>query len=155
MTRSPEDQKWEDGLRAECNTWRLSKGLPWFQHREDLALLARQTCLDYIEKKYYGHHDLKGQTISGRMTAAGIAWLHCQENIAWGNHSSVGDLFQGFLGSAQHLNTLSQPAYVMTGIGSIYCPTFEDYLMTDYSPQVTRHLEPARFTCQVFLDPKP
>jgi uncharacterized protein YkwD len=124
-------QKINDLRRA-----RGSEALVW---NESVAWCARQQSMRRVQLRFPGHVDPDRGDVATRLTAAGIRWSRCGENLfmerGWEDPVNFAVVFWWY--SPGHQRNLLDPEYRESGVG------------------VARSGDGAYFVTQIFVDPAP
>ena len=111
----------ENGLLAQVNAFRASRGLSTLVVSDSLTLAAKWMATDMSANNYFGHTSLDGRSPTQRMADAGYpafsTWAG--EDLAAG-YTDPAAVLQGWINSPAHLAVLTNPAYRAIGIGRSY-----------------------------------
>jgi uncharacterized protein YkwD len=144
------DLRLAQDLRMETNLVRLSRGLPLFKYDQKLQDFAQSVIHRQIDEGWYGHIDLQGNKVGGRLLAAGFPMLYCQENIAFG-HPNAPWLIEGFMASSAHRHNILNPGFVYLGIGTAVISELAQFQNTRENR--TQNMK-GRIWNQIFYTPK-
>ena len=92
---------WEYQVFELVNEIRAENGLEPFVYDYTLADVARAHSRDMIDRNFFDHENPDGESPSDRISAAGIRWSRCAENIAAG-YSSPQEVVEGWMDSPGH-----------------------------------------------------
>ena len=101
------------------NACRLKNGREALEYSSAVAEVALSHSADMGERNYYSHNSPEGVSSAERLSAAGIPWECCGENIAVG-FFSVYDLNNAWYNSEGHRMNMLAPGYKAIGIGIYY-----------------------------------
>jgi len=116
------------------NAFRVYHGRTPFLWSDVAADAARLHSEDMARYNYFDHTSLDGSSHADRMTAQGIDWFSCGENIAAGTFRYLGfDSYDGWVNSAGHRSNLLNH-YTYLGVGIAYNPnsTYNFYHTQDF-----------------------
>ena len=100
------------------NAFRVCYGLEPCDRSTLADTSSRLHSEDMAENNYVSHDSLDGTTMSERMTAVGISWRRCGENIAAGTDDAILS-HNGWVNSAGHRETLLRD-YECVGVGAAF-----------------------------------
>jgi uncharacterized protein YkwD len=100
---------------------------------EASAKAARLHSEDMAKQDYFAHNSLDGRTFSQRMSAQGVRWSTCGENIAAG-HIRGFDAYHAWVNSAGHRSNMISPAFRYLGVGGGYNKnsSYKGYFTQDF-----------------------
>ena len=86
---------------------------------EELARAARQHSERMLTVGFFGHKDPQLGDVDERLNRAGVAWLHCGENVFrekdWDDPVSIAVV--SWMYSPGHRRNILDPDYTMSGVG--------------------------------------
>lgn len=138
----------EQGIVAEVNAFRSSKGLSTLAVSDTLTYTAKWMSTDMAVNNYFGHTSIDGRSPSERMTDFGYpasqTWTG--ENLAAG-YSTAREVVQGWIVSPGHLAVLMNPNYRAIGVGRAYSAAseFQNYWAANFGGIVDAATTVARF----------
>ena len=107
---------WEQEVFRLVNEIRVENGLPEFIYDATLASVARAHSQDMIDRSFFDHVNPDGDSPSDRVSAAGIQWSRCAENIAAGQ-TSPEQVVDSWMNSPGHrANILGECKYLGVGL---------------------------------------
>ena len=81
------------------------------------AVVSRAHSTDMATQNYFDHYSLaNGQTPGQRLTAAGVSWSACSENIMAGGANAMMAV-NGWINSSDHRTNMLSTAYTHIGVG--------------------------------------
>lgn len=98
------------------NALRAINGVGSLEYCEKAETAITLHCEDMVENNYFDHTSLDGTSAADRMTAQGIVWSACAENIAYG-YKDAYDFANGWYNSAGHRNAMLDGKYDYIGVG--------------------------------------
>ena len=98
------------------NGLRAINGVKKLEYCSTASDVARAHSTDMGERDYFDHANPDGLRSSDRLTAAGINWRACGENIVAGSPDPY-DMANGWYNSAGHRKNILNPNYTHLGIG--------------------------------------
>lgn len=101
MDRLLTTASWEQEVFLLVNQIRQDYGLPAFVYDPTLAAVARAHSQDMIDRNFFSHQNPDGASPADRISAAGIRWRQCAENIAAG-YPSPEAVVAGWMASPGH-----------------------------------------------------
>ncbi len=101
------------------NGLRAINGIAPLQYSSDVAEIAQSHSLDMATHNFFDHTNLDGKRVSDRLTAGGIEWYACGENIAAGVYDPYA-LTNGWYNSEGHRKNILNSKYKYIGIGFAY-----------------------------------
>ena len=101
------------------NGLRAINGLKKLEYCSTASNVARAHSADMGERNYFDHKNPEGLRSSDRLTAAGINWRACGENIAAG-YPDPYDMANGWYNSEGHRKNILNSNYSHLGIGFAY-----------------------------------
>jgi uncharacterized protein YkwD len=121
----------EQRLFAEINDVRAAHQLPALRWNTRIAEQARQHSARMMHHHFLSHNDPELGGPGDRLSAAGIAWRACAENIyqEFGRSDPVQSAIQSWMQSPGHRQNLLSRTYTHTGIGVAVSPRGE-FLVT-------------------------
>ncbi len=102
------------------NGIRAINGLTPYKWDEELAKVALGHSREMAEMDYFDHKSSDGSKFSARLTAAGIDWQKCAENIDCGYTDPFGALNGWYNSESGHRNNILSDTYTNIGIGFAY-----------------------------------
>jgi uncharacterized protein YkwD len=117
----------EQRLFAEINDVRIARQLPPLRWNTRIAEQARRHSERMLRHHFLSHEDPEFGGPGDRLSAAGIAWRACAENIyqEYGRSDPVRAAIQSWLESPGHRENLLNRTYTNTGIGIAIGPRGE------------------------------
>jgi uncharacterized protein YkwD len=113
----------EAALALDCfdllNAQRSEEGLDellWLDPASDAAFLHS---LDMDVRNFFDHDNPDGDGPGDRLSAQGVAWTFCAENIARG-YVDAEDVMEGWMNSEGHRDNMLSSTYTHVGIGVRY-----------------------------------
>jgi len=117
---APSAASFESEVLRLVNIERANAGLPALTWHSGAAAVARAHSTDMGTRNYFSHTNPEGQSSSARVTAAGIGWSACGENIANG-YITPAEVVEGWMNSPGHrANILGN--YTHIGVGFFIQP---------------------------------
>lgn len=102
------------------NAFRVHHNLKPFKWSEKAALSARLHSEDMATNNYFAHESLDGRRSSTRISAQGIDWIKCAENISGGTIRNLGfHSYDSWVNSEGHRNNLLNSCEYL-GVGVAY-----------------------------------
>ena len=83
---------------------------------DQAAEAARLHSLDMATNDYFDHTDLAGGNTGDRLSAQGVQWMSCGENIAAGYYTGL-SAYDGWVNSAGHRTNMLRSGYTNLGVG--------------------------------------
>lgn len=100
------------GCRCGSKYYPATTPLVW---NNKLELAANNHARDMSVKKYFSHKSKNGDTFGDRIEAVGYNWMHCGENIAFGQESA-NTVFLDWKKSPTHCKNMMSKAFKEIGI---------------------------------------
>jgi uncharacterized protein YkwD len=117
------------------NQERASASLPALLCDATAASTARAFSQYMCDDGFFDHTGPDGSTVSSRLTAAGVLWTACGENIAAGQTTATA-VMQGWMGSSGHKANILNSTYTHLGVGYVVCSTgYKHYWTQDFFKQ--------------------
>lgn len=115
------------------NGFRVQHGLEPLKWDESIVTAALLHSEDMAKNDYFSHTGLDGRNVAKRLSAQGISWTQCGENIAAGTRNSGFVLYDGLVNSSGHRDNLLGP-YTHAGVASAYntLSTYKYYLTQNF-----------------------
>jgi uncharacterized protein YkwD len=107
----------EAKMAADVNAGRSAIGLPPLVVDPKLASVARAYARDMAARRYFGHRNPEGRSVSERFDFAGISYQYAGENIAF--VQSEDEAMDGFLNSPDHKANMLSNRYTRIGVGVV------------------------------------
>lgn len=98
------------------NSIRAANGVSPLQYSDKASTSARLHSEDMVKRNYFAHESPEGTKASQRMTAQGIPWTTCGENIASGFDSPF-HFIEAWYNSSGHRENLIDKDYAYLGVG--------------------------------------
>jgi uncharacterized protein YkwD len=116
------------------NFQRVCKGSDPLAWDDRLAAAARKHCERMVALGFIGHQDPDFGYIGERLTRAGIAWLHCAENVFSEKNfdDPVAISVVSWMYSPGHRQSLLDPRYTISGVGLATGPGSRVYLTQNF-----------------------
>jgi len=121
---------YEAAIHEEINAVRTTEGHTALTHRDDLAAVARGHSRDMATRSFFAHENPDGDSVNGRLDAAGVACRAAGENIAKrepyaGTPDELADEIVGqWMASPGHRDNILRDRWTAEGIG-VYATTDE------------------------------
>ncbi len=124
-------------IYKRANELRVARGASELVWLEPVAACARQQSERKAALRFPGHNDPERGDIAARLTAAGVGWSACGENLFMerGYDDPVNFAIVSWWYSPGHQENMLNPDYTQTGVG------------------VTQAADGAYFATQIFLKP--
>lgn len=115
------------------NACRAINNLNSVVYSDTAASVARFHSADMADNDYTSHTGLNGSTPGTRLTAGGVYWMSCGENIVAG-YFNVFDCMNGWYNSAGHRENLLGKDFVYLGVGMAYnaSSTYKYYITQSF-----------------------
>ncbi len=101
-----------NGLRAINNA-------PLLKYCSDASNVARSHSTDMATKNFFNHTNPDGEKVGARLTAGGIEWYACAENIVAGYYDPYA-ISNGWYNSEGHRKNILNTKYKYIGVGFAY-----------------------------------
>ncbi len=98
------------------NDHRLEVGCGALSWNEAVADVALGHSVDMVQKDFFAHTNLDGESPFDRLTAAEISYSGAAENIAWG-YATADAVFAGWLDSPGHRANIENCSLTTHGVG--------------------------------------
>lgn len=108
------------------NGIRAINGIKALIFDEAAAKVAVAHSKDMADNNYFNHENLQGDRASDRLTAAGIEWYYCGENIIAGYTDPYYAVY-GWYNSQGHRNNILNTHFEKLGVGYAYNSTSDYY----------------------------
>lgn len=112
------------------NDDRKKRNLVPLQFNPQLANLAESYARDMIDRDFFSHRNLEGQSPFERMKEKQITFTYAGENIAF--NDSVYSAQQAFMHSPTHKANILSPNYTQVGIGVVKSSTGRIYVVQEF-----------------------
>ncbi|HWF06897.1 MAG TPA: CAP domain-containing protein [Bryobacteraceae bacterium] len=114
-----DDRRFALRVFRRINEIREKNGAPALGWSEAVAECAREQSRRKVELRFPGHNDPERGDVAQRLTAAGIHWMQCGENIFMerGYTDPVNYAVVSWWYSEGHRMNLLDPEYTLTGVG--------------------------------------
>jgi uncharacterized protein YkwD len=115
-----------DPLRAltrkvfdKVNRQRRLHGLHELAWNDAVAEQARLQSSNMMERGFFSHADPLRGSLASRLSAAGIKWNRCGENIfrEKGLEEPAGEAVEGWMKSPAHRDSILDPLFTQSGVG--------------------------------------
>ena len=114
------------------NGFRKYHKMPVYKWDDNAAEAARLHSVDMATNSYFNHTGLDGRNMAKRMTAQGVKWSSCAENIFAGNGFGV-MAYNSWINSSGHrLNILGQNTHLGVGFGYNPNDTYKFYATQNF-----------------------
>ena len=109
----------EQRIFQAINQVRQENKLPALKLNVKMAEVARSHSARMATKRFFSHEDPKFGGPNNRLSAAGIAWRLCGENIfeEYGARDPVGTAVRGWMQSSGHRKNILTKGFTYTGVG--------------------------------------
>ncbi len=117
---APEPQQVEFESFALVNVARTEAGVePSVSFRDDLARVARAHSEDMRDQGYFAHLNGRGETVSERLTTAGISFRAAGENLASTTNiaNPAAWAHDRLMASEEHRPNILSPRFSLMGVG--------------------------------------
>lgn len=116
------------------NRQRRLHGVRELEWNNALAEQARLQSADMVERGFFEHDNPAHGPLAKRLSAAGIRWARCAENIfrEQGMEDPADAAVEGWMRSPGHRQILLDPLFVETGIGAAISPDTEYFITQDF-----------------------
>jgi uncharacterized protein YkwD len=98
------------------NQERANAGLAPLAWHDGVAQVAYDFAVDMDVRNYFDHYNPEGQAPWDRLTAAGISWSACGENIARGQ-TTAAEVMNDWMNSSGHRANILETAFTELGVG--------------------------------------
>ncbi|MDE3197859.1 MAG: hypothetical protein KGN84_16035, partial [Acidobacteriota bacterium] len=119
IPRDPATDSFAKRIYAHINDLREARGSPRLIWSPLLAECATGQSTRKVELRFPGHDDPERGDIARRLSAAGILWQRCGENLfmerGWDDPANFAVVFWWY--SPGHQENLLNPLYTHTGVG--------------------------------------
>ena len=112
-------QSIEQRIFQAINQVRQENRLPSLKWQAKIADVAQSHSRRMATKRFFSHEDPQFGGPDNRLSAAGIAWRLCGENIfeEYGEADPVRSAVRGWMQSSGHRKNILTPGFTHTGIG--------------------------------------
>lgn len=127
----------ESKLNFHCtNAFRVLHGKNILNWSDEAAKAAQLHSQDMADNNYFSHDSIDGRRFSQRISAQGINWTTCGENISAGRISGFMS-YCGWVNSSGHRDNMLQDKYTHLGVGGAYNSnsTYGAYFTQDFYAQ--------------------
>lgn len=107
------------------NGLRAMNKIPVLKYSSDASTVARAHSTDMATRNFFAHENPDGKRVGARLTAGGVTWSACAENIVAGYTDPYG-IANGWYNSESHRKNILNKTYKYLGIGYAYKET-SDY----------------------------
>ncbi|HEY9905459.1 MAG TPA: CAP domain-containing protein [Candidatus Sericytochromatia bacterium] len=139
LTPSPQQiaqlkRSYSTRLLALINSERQKVGVAPLSLNSNLTQAALSQSKDMAMNNFFSHSGSNGSQVGDRVSATGYSWSAVAENIAAGQ-STPFQVFQSWLNSPPHKQTMLNPQYTEVGFGSAYKAqsTYKAYWTADFA----------------------
>ncbi len=120
ITYTPKTLEGESRMNFHMtNAFRVFYGKSILTWSDAAATAARMHSEDMANQNYFSHYSLDGRTPGDRLSAQGIAWRSCSENICAGFDTGI-SAFDGWVNSAGHRSNMLSDYSTHMGVGFAY-----------------------------------
>jgi uncharacterized protein YkwD len=113
-----------------ANRQRRLHGVRPLEWSDALAEQARLQSTNMMERGFFSHADPLRGKLAARLTAAGIRWSRCGENIfrEKGMDDPADAAMEGWMKSPAHREGLLDPLFIQAGVGIAISPDTEYFI---------------------------
>lgn len=101
------------------NGLRAINGVAKLKYCNDAASVAKKHSTDMATRNYFNHLNPEGERVGARLTAGGVEWYACSENIVAGYYDPYA-IANGWYNSEGHRKNILNPEYKYLGVGFAY-----------------------------------
>ena len=113
------------------NAFRVYYNRKPLQWHDKVTVAARLHSADMAANGYFDHTGLNGSAPWDRVSAQGVSWRACGENIAYGYPSGV-SVHNGWVNSAGHRSNILNPDWSHMGVGAARASNGRCYYTEDF-----------------------
>ena len=117
-----------------ANRQRLLHGVHELAWSDTVAAQAREQSMNMMDRGFFSHTDPVRGVLAARLSAAGIPWSRCGENIfrEHGADDPTDEAVERWMKNDSHRQSLLDPLFTHTGVGIAISPDTEYFITQQF-----------------------